>query len=314
MEPPLAGSIQPIDAATVRRSDFGSARLGVRPRDLRLPRPDLLRPAALDVCKHGPDLLVRQRLAERGHVALVPGGRERLTAELRDLEQQAIGMVPGVAVDAVRRRRSHRPAAAAVRRAVLRARRRDRMRSGRDRSARPPRASGSRRSAAAARPAVAATQCAPRKPRPPPRRRRSRATELRVRPVVALASGSCARSQAGTSLAGFRLARCRYVVAMPAPGRHAPRYGRGECAPASAPSDGAPQYRRNPMRTAGTQQPDEREDQLRSEHGIPVVSVAQKCAMSVWSLRAPEAQSNQAGWATERCCCDPIARLRNPAR
>jgi hypothetical protein len=32
-------------------------------------------------------------------------GRERPTSELRDLEQQPIGMVPGVAGDAVRRRR-----------------------------------------------------------------------------------------------------------------------------------------------------------------------------------------------------------------
>src|SRR4051812_39656289 len=66
-------------------------------------------PATFDEGEHGPDLIVGELAAERGHVALIVWRRiGRHEAALRDAEQHGVGVVPRVSL-VIMRRRGHAP-------------------------------------------------------------------------------------------------------------------------------------------------------------------------------------------------------------
>ena len=64
--------------------------------------PLALRPGALDVGEHGPDLCIAQHVCETGHIALVSAAHDGGRPFLDDAEQDIVGMVPCVAARVVR--------------------------------------------------------------------------------------------------------------------------------------------------------------------------------------------------------------------
>ncbi len=92
----MPGQARPAPVLSAER-----LRIGV---ETVVPRDDAWRPGALDVGEHGDDLGIAQYVPEPCHVAPVAAADDGFGPVLGDLEQQGVGMMPGVPSRVMRRR------------------------------------------------------------------------------------------------------------------------------------------------------------------------------------------------------------------